>query len=160
MPVGMASGKFQGAMTTPTPRGWYVGVRLARPSSTCAPAPSAIAPAPVVLAEVDRLAHLGVGLGDRLARLADAQPDELVASPPQHGGGAEQHRGPVAPRRRPPVGRGGHRHRAVRYVVDAGRRAAADLDVGPSRVDGGERRREATAAPSMRREPGSRWRDP
>ena len=47
MPVGIASGKFQGAMTTPTPRGWY-RYSFASPGgcSSGAPAPSSIARRP------------------------------------------------------------------------------------------------------------------
>ena len=49
--------------------------------------------APVVLAEVDGLAHLGVGLGDRLARLAGHQADEGVAPAAEPGRRPEEHRG-------------------------------------------------------------------
>ena len=77
---------------------------FARPAVAArgAPSPSSERAPAVVLAEVDRLAHVGVGFGQRLARLEHAQRRELVAAAAHEVGGAEQHRGAVAPRRRPP----------------------------------------------------------
>ena len=83
-----------------------VPVRVrARPAvaSIGAPSPSATARAAVVLAEVDRFAHVGVGLGERLAGFEHAQRRELVAPAAHEVGGAEQHRGAVVPRRRAPL---------------------------------------------------------
>ena len=152
MPVGIASGKFHGAMTTPTPRGWYrYVVRLAgRLEQRCARAELDRAPA-VVLAEVDRLAHVGVGFGERLAGFEHAQRRELVAAPAHQVGGAEQHRGALAPRGRAPLRTGVRRSPrsqrstcstpadALRHTVTSGRPGSTDT------IDA----RVSMAAPSM-----------
>ena len=91
MPHGIASGKFQGAITAATPRG--------ASASCCARPAPARARGPlrgerlegVVLEEVDRLAHVAVGLGPRLRALADLERRQLepalaqkLRRPPQH----------------------------------------------------------------------------
>ena len=68
MPVQMASGKFHGLMTTATPRGWCQtssSSPMKRPSR--ARLEDADRLAGVVLAEVDRLADVGIGLAPDLA---------------------------------------------------------------------------------------------
>src|SRR5213078_595018 len=72
MPAGIASGKFHGAMTEPQ--------RLA----------------PVVLAVVDRLADVGVGLGKRLARLEHLERREGGPAATKDGGRAKERRGALA----------------------------------------------------------------
>ena len=68
MPVGIASGKFQGGMTTATPRGSVLGdVGLA--GDVAAPGlGQADHLAGVELAEVDRLGDVAVGLAPRACR--------------------------------------------------------------------------------------------
>ena len=53
--------------------------------------------APVVLAEVDRFAHVRVGLRERLAGFEHAQAGELVTAAAHDVGGAEQHGRAVVP---------------------------------------------------------------
>ena len=105
----------------------------------------------VVLAEVDRFAHVCVGFGERLARFEHAQRRELVASPAHQVGGAEQDRGALAPRRRTPFRAGVHGRRdrsrrrarrpadALRHTVTSGRPGSTDT------IDA----RVSMAAPSM-----------
>src|SRR5262249_12839585 len=76
IPVRIASGKFQGAMTTATPRGreklpFRFAGPAARPRARQGPHPPG-----VVVAETDRFGDVGVGLAPRLA--------PLVALPPRH----------------------------------------------------------------------------
>ena len=70
MPDGMASGKFHGAMTTPTPARLVACTRCVSPggSSTARAVAEPQRLAAVVLAEVDRLADVGVGLGAAACR--------------------------------------------------------------------------------------------
>ena len=77
MPVGIASGKFQGGMTTATPRGEVLGeVGLA--GDVAVPRlGQADHLAGVELAEVDRLGDVGVGLGPGLAALVDLPRGQL-----------------------------------------------------------------------------------
>ena len=90
----------------------------------------------VVLAEVDRFAHVRVGFGQRLARFEDAECRELVAAAAHLVAGAKQHCGAVSPRRRAP-----HRTRVPRRgdrgvdVGDTRRRAAAHGHVGAAGID-------------------------
>ena len=92
IPSGIASGKFQGEMTAVTPRG-RVAQRVALAGR---PAASGRAPVEldrasrVVLEEVDRLADVRVGLGPRLAALADGERGELGAALAQVAGGAQE----------------------------------------------------------------------
>ena len=65
----------------------------------------------VVLAEVDGLAHVGVGLGPRLAGLEDLQRGHLVAALAQPRRRPHQHAGSFVGRGRGPARRGGHRDR-------------------------------------------------
>ncbi len=59
--------------------------------------------APVVLTEVDGLAHVGVGLRPRLAGLEHHQGRHRVAPAPQPRPGAEQHRGAIVGGRATPL---------------------------------------------------------
>jgi deazaflavin-dependent oxidoreductase (nitroreductase family) len=112
----------------------------------------------VELEEVDRLAHVGVGLGPGLGRLADHQRGDLVAPLAQPRGGADQRLGPLGRRPSRPLReraarglhggvdvlracpRGGRHHplrlarisRDQRVAVDAQRQPGVD---GPQRVE-------------------------
>ena len=97
MPVGMARGKFHGAITAPTPRASVaqrVGLARRRLHGSPPRLEAAHLPA-VVLAEVDGLAHVGVGLGPRLAGLEDLEGGQLGPPGPHPLGGPEQHRRPA-----------------------------------------------------------------
>ena len=89
-PAGIATGKFQGGVTT-----------VRRDGSNRAPstAGSRSSSVGVVMREVDRLAHLGVGLGERLAGLGHHHGDEVAASRRQGTAGLVQR--PRANLRRP-----------------------------------------------------------
>src|SRR5436190_1806055 len=60
--------------------------------------------APVVLAVVDRLADVGVGLGKRLARLEHLERREGGPAATKDGGRAKERRGAIAARRGAPAG--------------------------------------------------------
>ena len=82
IPVGIASGKFQGGMTTATPRArCSLGVGLAR-HVAAAGLGQAEHLAGVELAEIDRLGDVGVGLTPGLAALVNLPggQDERAAS--------------------------------------------------------------------------------
>ena len=94
-PRKMASGKFQGAMQTQAPRpSSRMHVALAgRPGQLDRlQVPARLGG--VIAAEIDRLAHLGERVGDRLLRLLDRDPHQHVAvaleqvGEPLEGGGA------------------------------------------------------------------------
>ena len=99
MPVGMASGKFHGD-DHDADAAWLVRVAVALAGSLrdgCA-GDRASGFAAVVLAEVDRFAHVGVGLGDRLAGLEDLERGELgAATRAAMRGRVEQDRGAFFP---------------------------------------------------------------
>ena len=101
----------------------------------------------VVLAEVDRLAHVGVGLGDRLPGLEDLQRRQLDPSRAQDRRRPEQDRGSLRPRSstpRRPCGRGdvdrGVDERAIgpatpaHDAIEATRIHRDDLSVGRNRM--------------------------
>src|SRR5207244_1183706 len=64
---------------------------------------------PVVLAVVDRLADVGVSLGEGFPRLEDLERGECGAATPEDRRGAEERRGPLAPGRGAPGGQGTER---------------------------------------------------
>ena len=116
-PVKIASGKFHGLMQTTGPSGRCVA--LSKPSRDLGG---------VVAQEVDRLAHLGDGVGQRLAGLAHDQAEQGAAcalpSGRRRAAGRRRAR-PAAsrPRRRGGGGLGeGRVHRLGRRLDDAGRR--------------------------------------
>jgi hypothetical protein len=93
MPQQIASGKFQGLMTTATPRGWcHCLVELADEPPE-AGALEEGGQAGVVLAEVDGLADVGVGLAPGLAGLLDHDAGEAVALLRIIAAASDQHRG-------------------------------------------------------------------
>ena len=82
MPQGMARGKFQGGMTTATPRGrCSAGVGLAG-DVAAARLGQADHLAGVELAEIDRLGDVGVGLAPGLAAFVDLPGGQLEAALP------------------------------------------------------------------------------
>ena len=94
MPAAIASGKFHGAITPVTPRGDVAHrVALARQLDQRAAVVERERALRVVLEEVDRLADVAVGLGPRLAGLADGQRGELEPARAQDAGGAGERGG-------------------------------------------------------------------
>ena len=89
----------------------------------------------VVLEEVDRLAHVGVGLGPRLRALAHLQGGELQPALAQDPGGAHEHLGPTGRAAGAPVRKrlGGSADRSVGLLV-AGARGHGDEALGVSRI--------------------------
>ena len=98
MPQGMASGKFQGGMTTATPRGMCShGVGLAGDVAAARLGQADHLPG-VELAEVDCLGDVGVGLAPWLAALEDLPGRQLEAALPHDPGRLDQDRCAVAAR--------------------------------------------------------------
>ena len=142
-----------------SPGTWPIGAPRAEPE--CLPS--------VVLAEVDRLAHVGVGLGDRLAGFEDLERRELDAPRAQDRGRAEEDRrlarpraSPATPATPPRQRRARGRHRPVRRSRCGTRRGRTtridrcDLAVGRDDlpVDRGRARRSRagrSASPSLAR---------
>ena len=87
MPMGIAIGKFHGAITPTTPRGPVAHlVALARDLEELLAPLEGDGPAGVELEEVDRLADVGVRLGPRLRALADRERGEhrpVLPQPPR-----------------------------------------------------------------------------
>ena len=139
-PAGMASGKFQGDATTVTPWGsnaQAVALERRRPAAA----------AGVPAGEVDGLGHLGVGLGDGLARVVRHGRDGLAPTGGQHLGDPVQHATPLRlrsrparPRRRgaprPPCGRPRRRRPAPRRRRPGGRPGRCEVLRHPAPVGG------------------------
>src|SRR5439155_26324590 len=81
-----------------------VDVRLARRREDRRAGTEAQGLAAVVLAEVDRLAHVGVGLRDRLPGLEHLERGQLGAPAPHDRRRPEEDGGPAGPRRGAPGG--------------------------------------------------------
>ena len=106
----MASGKFHGAMTTATPRGRQSKCGCPRRgASTLRPLGEPLRLLGVVVAEVDGLAHVGVGLAPGLAGLEDLPGREAVDAPRSAPGDLAQIAGAFARRQPAPGGKGGAR---------------------------------------------------
>ena len=163
MPAGMASGKFHGAMTAVDALALVaqaVGLARRRLHQVGGRAVEAQHLAAVVLAEVDRLAHVGVGLVPRLAGLeAPRARRARRAGPASTSAARNSTRGPLGGRGAPPRVGGGHggRHRGVGLGRAARRRACATTrsgSAGVDRVDRGRRcaraRRRSAPGTSMR----------
>ena len=104
IPHGIATGKFQGAITATTPRGPYViSFRSPGTCNKCGPARELDRAAGIVLEEVDRLAHVGVGLGPGLRALTDLEGRELEPALAQPRRRPDQRRRPVLGADRAPV---------------------------------------------------------
>ena len=102
IPSAIATGKFQGEMTATMPRGVPAQlVALAGRLEQRGALREVDRPARVVLEEVDRLAHVGVGLGPRLRALAHRQRGDLEPPLAQPLRGAHQHLRPLLRRARP-----------------------------------------------------------
>ena len=99
IPHRIASEKFHGGITTPTPSGRYAS-RSFSPGHLHRRVARQIAQhlARVELAEVDRFGGLGLGFRPGLARLVDQPRVELELALPQNGGGAQQPAAPDLPR--------------------------------------------------------------
>src|SRR5207244_9977047 len=77
---------------------------------------------PILLAEIDRLAHVGVGLRDRLPGLEHLERGQLGAPAPHERRRAEEDGGAAGPRRRAPGGdrkstRLNSSHQIISYAV-------------------------------------------
>src|SRR5262249_59990070 len=116
-----------------------VGGGLARYGSEPHPGSEAHGLASVVLAEVDRFAHVSVGFGLGLAGLENLERRELGAPAAHDVGGAEQDGGAFAPGRGVPGGK--RALRGLDRLLRLGRTgppAAADDGRDVARIDGNE----------------------
>ena len=148
IPSGIATGKFHGEITATIPRGrqrsslrspgsWISSASPAGRSS------SAIAAARVVLEEVDRLAHVGVGLAPRLGGLAHLERGDLQPplAQPLRGARPAPRRAAAAVRRRQ-----SRRAGEVERVVDVGLGRDRRLGHDPLRLAGIGRDQRAAGA--------------
>ena len=128
------------------------------PAAAAGPRSSSIAAAGVVLEEVDRLAHVGVGLGPRLRALADLERGELEPPLAQPGGGARRARRRA--RRRASRATSGTRHggrdAAAATSASVARRARRHDPLGVPGIGRRERRAGAGARVGRRSSPAPR----